>query len=202
MKDLIPNQLFNQPGNFLLFEKHLHSMTKKLLSMLVFVCIFAASMSAQEARIVAPEGQQRPIMALSDFLATLHGDASLRTMNSEAARIKSLVKDSHPAVYVESGVVKRFGDQPVSLFTNVRSMGILRTHGAEVPKSDIEIVTIKISNASELSSGIDLSLFSDFPNLKYIYIVSGMNSTPSQIINAIHNNNPNYSVFYDITNIN
>jgi hypothetical protein len=202
MKDLIPNPLFNQPGNFLLFEKNLHSMTKKLLSMLVFVCMFATNMLAQEARNSAPVRQQRPIMALSDFLATLRADASLRTNNTEAARIRSLVKDSHSAVYVESNEVKRFGDQPVSLFTNVRSMGAIRTHSADLPKGDIEIITIKINNASELTSGIDLSVFSDFPNAKYIYIVSEINSTPSQIINAIHNNNPNYSVFYDITKIN
>ena len=195
---MIPNQLFNQPGNLLLFEKPLQ-MTKKLLSMLVFT-MFIVSMSA-EAQSVS--SGRRTVLPFSDYLASLRGNSTLRTANSTAARVKSLVKDSQPAVYLKTGgQVNVYGDNPVSFYTDASMLTMLRNGTAPAfPKESIEIVTIKAS-AAQLSAGIDLSSFASFPSLKYIYIQTGENVTPQIIAGSIQNDNSAYSVFYDWTIIN
>ncbi len=181
-----------------MFEKSLHSMTKKLLSMLVFVCFFAANMSAQEARTTAPVRQPKPIKQLSEFVASLRANTTQRSANSEATRVMSLAKDPQPSVYFQSGEVKLHGDKPVRLYTNVKAVSSISSRAAGLPKDDIEIVTIKVGSSQELAQGIDLSAFSDFPNLKYIYIQAEGNTSAESIVNAVKNNNPRYSVFYEI----
>ena len=67
-------------------------------------------------------------------------------------------------------------------------------------KNNIEIVIIKIDNASQLNSSINLALLSNFKKLKYIYIVSSIDISSSEIANMITNYNEKYSVFYKIDN--
>ena len=65
-------------------------------------------------------------------------------------------------------------------------------------KNNIEIVTIKINSATELSSTIDLSVFSNFKNLKYIYIVSSVSTTDVALSKMILNYDEKYSIFYKV----
>jgi hypothetical protein len=67
-------------------------------------------------------------------------------------------------------------------------------------KNNIEIVIIKIDNASQLNSSINLALLSNFKKIKYIYIVSSIDISTSEIANMITNYNEKYSVFYKIDN--
>ena len=67
-------------------------------------------------------------------------------------------------------------------------------------KNNIEIITIKIDNASQLNASINLALLSNFKKLKYIYIVSSIDISSSEIANMITNYNEKYSVFYKIDN--
>ena len=62
----------------------------------------------------------------------------------------------------------------------------------------IEIVIIKIDNASQLNASINLALLSNFKKLKYIYIVSSITISSNEIANMITNYDEKYSVFYKI----
>lgn len=194
---MIPNQLFNHPGNFLLFEKSLRSMTRKLLSMLVFVCFFATNMSAQitSQNATVSEGT---VMQVDDYIASIRANSTQRSANSQATHVKSLIQDSYAAAYVQSGNVQVFGEgNPVVLYTNLASLGSVSS-ATGFQKSNIEIVTLRVGNASELSSGININLLTGFPNLKYVYIISEGNAVADQIVSAVQNDNSQYAVFYKI----
>lgn len=190
-KQMIPNQLFNPPGNFLLFEKDFQPMTKKLLLMLLFVCAFATNSWAQTAA-------QRPILQVDDFIASVRANTTARSANSQAARISSLVRDAQPTAYYQSGTLKLPEEgQPVRLYTNIASLPAIQNGVSGLAPDVVEIVRLKVANASQLNGGIDLSAFSGFPNLRFIYIASDVEVTPEMINSALVNDNPNYQIFYE-----
>jgi hypothetical protein len=59
-------------------------------------------------------------------------------------------------------------------------------------------VIIKIDNASQLNSSINLALLSNFKKLKYIYIASSIDISSSEIVKMINNYDEKYSIFYKI----
>lgn len=172
-------------------------MTKKLLSLLLFVCLFAANMSAQEtSKNVAMSGGT--VMQVDAYIASVGANATQRAATSQAQRVKSLIQDAHSAAYVQSGNVQTFGEgNPVALYTNLASLGDVSIASA-VQKSDIEIVTIRVGSTAELNGGINLSALTDFPNLKYVYIISEVNVGSAQIVSAVQNAGSQYDVFYKI----
>ena len=64
--------------------------------------------------------------------------------------------------------------------------------------NNIEIVTIKIDNKSELNSTIDLSVFSSFKKLKYVYISTNISIDESVISKMIRNYDEKFTVIYGI----
>ena len=92
--------------------------------------------------------------------------------------------------------MKIFGDKPVCLFTNLQSLRSI--NDPNIPRDNIEIITIKIQSQSELNSTIDMNLFSDFKNLKYIQIISTVSTTEAIITSMIRNNEEKYNVFFTI----
>jgi hypothetical protein len=70
--------------------------------------------------------------------------------------------------------------------------------GSAIPKSNIEMATIKIKSATDLNRTIDLSQFAELKNLKYIQLVSSVPTTEQVITNMIRNNQGQYSVFFKI----
>ena len=67
-------------------------------------------------------------------------------------------------------------------------------------KNNIEIVTIKINSPNELNSTIDLSVFSSFKKLKYVYISSNTIINEFILSKMIRNYDEKYTVFYTIEN--
>ena len=67
-------------------------------------------------------------------------------------------------------------------------------------KNNIEIVTIKINSKNELNSTIDLSVFSSFKKLKYVYISSNVAINESTISKMIRNYDEKYTIFFTIEN--
>jgi hypothetical protein len=85
---------------------------------------------------------------------------------------------------------------PVNLFTDMNSLA--QVDNLVTLKNNIEIVIIKIDNASQLNSSINLALLSNFKKLKYIYIASSIDISSSEIVNMITNYDEKYSIFYKI----
>ncbi|WP_281866143.1 hypothetical protein [Flavobacterium sp. GSB-24] len=117
--------------------------------------------------------------------------------DSKLSDLKHLLYDLQSAVYVSSGDINVYGDQPTALFTDISSVNSLNSSIAT--KSDIEIVSIKIEKTTDLNQSIDLNSFSAFEKLKYIFIISGIGTNPSVINNLIKNDTSKYVLLYKIS---
>jgi hypothetical protein len=117
-------------------------------------------------------------------------------VNPTAQNLENLLYKVQPSIYFNSGNVKTYGEKPKVFFVDARSLN--RISNSNLLKNNIEIVTIKINSATELSSTIDLSVFSNFKNLKYIYIVSSVSTTDVALSKMILNYDEKYSIFYKV----
>ncbi|HEX9980092.1 MAG TPA: hypothetical protein VGB50_05960 [Flavobacterium sp.] len=184
MKNIVPNQIFNLTNNPELFQKP-NVMTKKLLLLLCLTLSFA-DMYAQTAKTSAPG-----ILRAKEFLKTSNNSA-------EAARAGVLLKELQPALYVSSGEIKAYGEQPTIIFTDpatVPSLAGLQI--SNTARASVEAVTIRINSSAELQTTIDLSSLSSFPNLKYVYVLCTVETSPENLLQKI-TNGASYRVIYDI----
>ncbi len=192
METTVPNLFVNRSGNFLLLGK-LQILFMKRLLLLIVLAFFCVGANAQDVR--APQGSQ--LMEVTTYVAYLRtSEASSRATISNAIRLERLLGEVQPAVYFLSGEVKTYGDNPTALYTNSGSLNAIAD--AAVSKETIEIVTITLSQSTDLNRLLDLNVFSNFPNLKYIYILSNVETTGNVISNLIRNSNANFGVFYKI----
>ncbi|RZJ33517.1 MAG: hypothetical protein EOO51_13605 [Flavobacterium sp.] len=163
-------------------------MESKTLLTFLLALLFSAAIQAQSAptsrTAVQPE-------RLNDFL-------SAPASNTQRAHLESLVRDSKPSVYVTDGVIKVNDANAVVLFTDMRSLANLSTLGGDYDHTKIEIVTIRIHSAAEITAGINLGGLSSFTNLKYVYILSDATISPEDINRSISNSNSGFRILYDI----
>ena len=192
MKTNIPNQLINLQTNKM-FEKSNVTMRIKVMLLLMFAMI-CANMSAQ----VGLESEDAPVIReLNTFLNSERGmRLSSSNTYSDVKNLEDLISNVQPSVYFYSGNVKTYGEKPKNLFTDLSSLNQLSN--PSILKNNIEIVIISISNSNELNGTLDMSLFSSFKNLKYIYLTSKVAVSNSRISGMIQNNNEKYSVFYRV----
>ena len=170
---------------------------KNLLLLIVFILILLTSInvSAQEQGSIGID--KKTIAERKTFLSDLRiAEQSSRASYSNAQHLEQLLSKVQPSVYYYSGTVKTYGAKPVCLFTNMQSLRNL--NDSNIPKNNIELITIKIQSQSELNNNIDLNLFSDFKNLKYVQIVSTISATDAIITSMIRNNEEKYNVFFTI----
>lgn len=195
MKTSVPNQFINQPNNDLLFRKSLNLMMKRLLLLLVFT-LFSVGINAQ---VNLRTSATPRVMEVKAFITALKAsEASQRQANPASTRLEHLLNDLQPTVYVSAGnVQKQGGDNPTSLSTDSASLNdVVAT--AAIDKQGIECVTIWINSAADLNRSLDLSVFSGFQNLKYVYIISTVDTTESVITRLVKNNSSQLGVFYKI----
>lgn len=192
MEKSVPKLFINPLNNFLLFG-HLQILFMKRLLLLVVLAFYCASATAQELRTI--QGTQ--LMEVNSYLAYLKSsEVSSRTSVSNSNRLEQLLKEVQPALYFLSGEVKAYGENPTSLYTDSSSLSNIAS--AITAKGTIEIVTIKMNQNSDLTIPMDLSVFSSFPNLKYIYILSTVETSGTVISGLVRNSNSKFGVFYKI----
>lgn len=192
MERNVPNQFNNHLNNFLLFGKLQIFIMKRLLLLLV-LAFYCANINAQEVR-TTPSSQLMEVNAYLTYLRS--SESTARNLNANSSRLEKLLKEVQPAIYFLNGEVKSYGENPTSLFTNSSSLREIAT--LINSKESIEIVTINLTQSVDLNSPIDLSVFSSFPNLKYIYILSNVETTGIVISNLIRNNESRFAVFYKV----
>ena len=196
METNYPNILFNYQTK-LLFEKTSQVMKQKLLLILLLVS-FCSSMFAQGTR---NSNEAIVVLEMNSILSTNGTSASARIANTgivsiNVQRLRNLITQVQPSEYFYSGEVKSYGNTPTNLFTDLSSLS--QVNSSNINKQNIEIVTIRISTASELNSTIDLAAFSNFTSLKYIYFISNANTTSENISSHIVNYNSRFNLFYKI----
>lgn len=193
MEATVPKILINPKSNVLLslFKPQI-IMMKRLLLVLVLVC-FCMQAKAQVSR----DANQNPILEVSAYLSSLRSNSvNGRTTNSGLDHLENLLNEVQPAVYLSSGQVKTFGDQPTALYTDVNSL--VNASSLVSSKESIEMVTIRMERSADLRT-IDLSLLSSFPNLKYVYLLSTVETTPSTLVGLVQNADARFVIFYKIS---
>jgi hypothetical protein len=191
MEKYVPNQTFNPPNKFLLFGKFQILIMKRLLLLLVLT-FYCSSICAQERGT-----QESQVMEVNAYMAYLRAsEGNSRNLNSNSIRLENLLEEVQPAIYFRNGEIRLYGDNPTSLYTDVASLQTLLSR--ITTNESVEIVTISLSQSSDLRNPIDLSLFSNFSNLKYIYIMSTVETSGNSISNLIRNNNSRFGVFYKV----
>ncbi len=137
------------------------------------------------------------MMHIQDFLGSGHSRVA---SNPDAARAAQLLFDVQPSAYVNGSEINVHGEGTKVVHANASSLQAINSLPAAA-KASAEALFIKIESASDKSSPINLSLLSGFPNMKYVYILSTVNSTPTDIFNALSNHS-SYTVFYNIEKAN
>jgi len=164
-----------------------------LLFLLMLLCV---SVQGQEQRRAG-----RQIMHVDEFLATLHqGGAMAKTSAPSRAHVESLMKEVQPSVYLSSGTVTHNDANPVNLYTDVQSLP--QISAATPGAASVEFVTVKVKSAGDLSGGINLAPLASLQQLRYVYILSEVNTPSSTLVQSIQNANGNFQVFYNSMLIN
>ena len=173
-----------------LFKSFLNfiSKTKNIIpiSVIVIINLFSVLSYSQESKIAS-------IIKYEDFVS----NSKSATKAVKPLRIESLINDIQSAVYVEQDGIKSYGIKPVSLFVDAKNINKIKL--LNIKKEAIEIATIRINNFDDLKSDIDLTTFSEFNNLKYIYIISDIKCNESDI-KPIIKSIGNFIVLYKIAN--
>ena len=156
---------------------------------LVFLRTLLASCLLFAATSVSILAQSRTVLVNTDGTEVSGSWAS-------DERLKTLVRDLHPAVYINEGVVKVREVSPTTLFTDVTS---IESIGAlAFPSSKIEVVTILIENAEQLSGHIDLSKFSGYGRLKYVHVKSSVDCDTSDLFKMLKNIDAQYRILLTV----
>lgn len=195
MKKHVPNQFINHPNTFLLFKTPPILIMKRLILLLIFT-LFSVSISAQVKKI---DEDAPKFMEVKDFISTLKNiNSTARKSKPQKTNLEKLLYDNQSSIYLNSGNVKTYGENPKNFYVDFQSLNKVNT--ANLLKNDIEIVTIKINSSNELNSTIDLSVFSSFKKLKYVYISSNVLINESIVSKMIRNYDEKYTVFYTTEN--
>lgn len=191
MKEVTSDQLFDFKNILISALKQLTSSLKRA-SLIILFSLSLTTISAQNGNSDEPE-----ILEVNAYISSLKDiERNNPSSFSNAKNVGDLVHTLQSSIYLNSGVVKTFGDNPKNMYTDLASLnGISST---SLSKSNIEIVIININNANDLNSKIDLSLFSSFYKLKFIYVVSRVNISPQNIAKMLVNYDDQYSIFYKI----
>lgn len=192
MKKVIPNKLIN-PQTIEKFEKSNVPMRIKVLLLLMFVN-FCTNMFAQ-ARLDNSDTPE--IKELSTYLNSQRAmRLSSSNTYSDAAYLEKIISEVQPSVYFFGGEVKTYGEKPKNLFTDLSSLTQL--NHPNIQKNNVEIMIISINNTSDLNRTLDMSLFSNYKNLKYVFITSKVSINESNISSMLRNYNSAYSIYFKV----
>lgn len=138
-----------------------------------------------------PSAWSQSALPLEQFLASEHAQQPQETGLLE---VEKLISEVNPTIYAENGSVNIYGTQPVCLRASASQIAGIPDLG--LPVGSVALLTIKISNVSELSTPIDLSGFGEFAALKYVHLLSEIDAPTSGLASLIINAPANVSVFY------
>ncbi len=191
MKKNTSNLIVNLKNNFISIQKTLFLTKNRVILILVFI-FYSATISAQNTNSVTPQ-----VMEVSAYISYLKSlELNSTTSFSNAQNLEDLLNNVQPSIYFYSGVIKTYGENAKNFYTDISSLNGISS--ASLLKNNIEIVIIKLDKASDLNSSIDLSLFSSFTKLKYIYILSSISVVDQDIIKMIQNYDEQYGIFYKV----
>lgn len=174
-------QLIND--NRSLFKLGKASYFIKVLSLLILVIFTTSTVLAQD-KLEIIEFKQ---------LSTENISKQFQITNTDAKKIKSLIVDLHPSVYLEDGKVNFYDEKPTTAFFDVEALNTPLQKESRF--NTVEFVSIRINQSSAFSR-INLANLEVFPNLKYVYFVCSVNCTENQIRNVLSGLTKNYIIIF------
>jgi hypothetical protein len=137
------------------------------------------------ATVVSGYSQNSRVIDVNDFL---------KNSNTEVTKLQGYLTNLNPSVYVVNEVITKKTEKSLCLYTDVKSVRSISTIGLDT--KSIEFVSIKINSKNEIVSPIDLSFFSQFPNLKYIVLEFEFEVSQSEAQKSVSKASENQSVLY------
>lgn len=116
--------------------------------------------------------------------------------SKSTSSIKSFIQDLHPSIYVDNGRLNSYGKNPKVLFIDVKSLSTLRN--LKLEGNQIELVTIKISQKSDLMNLMNMDMFQEFPSIKVIHFSIGFDCNVETLIKSVKMEKANYTLLYSI----
>jgi predicted ABC-type exoprotein transport system permease subunit len=193
MKKRYLNILHSHISDSILVKYLFQSKVKKIF-LLFLLPLFTATIYAQSSssNIVIPQ-----VMEVSLYLSSMRvSEQNLNSTYSNSQNLENLIYKAQPSIYFYSGVVKTYGERPSCLYTDFISLK--NADNSSILKTDIEIVKLKIKDSNDLNAVIDLAFFSNYINLKYIFIDSNITINDQNVANMIRNYDGKYNIFYKI----
>ena len=197
MKTIVPKQLTYLSDYFQLLRRIPKFLKMKKLVMLLAL-LFYAFTNAQELSV--PKDKSIVVTDMNTILKSntteVHENAKSVSNTIDKQRIRDLISKPQSSVYFYNGVSKTYGEEPSRLYSDIGSLN--KIENSITLKQNIEIVTILINTETDLNSTIDLSAFSNFSKLKYVYFISNVTTTNENIARHIANYDKRFSLFYKI----
>ncbi len=117
--------------------------------------------------------------------------------SDEATRLRAMLEDVQPSVYIGDGKMNVYGEAPVCLFIDFQALPSLPQF---VIPTSVELVTIRV-DSPDTASKIDMSLFSAMPNLRYLYLLSATPRSESVLRTMMTSNATSeydFQIFYNV----
>lgn len=116
------------------------------------------------------------------------------------SRLKSLKSDLHPGVYLSLGEVVRQENSAVTLVTDRISLQSIES--AVFDRGSIEMVSIELSEASDLNGQIDLSVLDNYPDLKYVHVRASLPTSTESLFSMLRNIGTQYKLVLNVDPVN
>jgi hypothetical protein len=174
---------------------------KSKIIMLTVLLISSLNVVAQTLSASGNTGETVvPVVELNAFLSTASQTSRTSTVSNvtllNVQNVKDLVYNTQPSIYFYGDAVKVFGDKPRNLFTDLNSISSL--NNSILLKNNIEIITINLDNPSQVNNTFNLSLLSEFKNLKYIYFITSFDVSNDAMSTLVQGDSEKYLVFYKV----
>ncbi|CAN1566927.1 hypothetical protein MCEGE10_02953 [Flavobacteriaceae bacterium] len=168
----------------------------KMLMLQLFVLLSLIDVNAQNLKVNSNDKnlELNSKMILIDNLI----NESQKETALEKTKILSLIKNTQPSIYLNSEGIKKYGDNPVCLYSQSKFLENNNRIKDGIDFNSVEIIIIKIEDLQDLNSEIDASQFFDFLKLKYIYILSTIECSEKDLQKIIKNNNSRFTLLYSI----
>ncbi len=138
--------------------------------------------------------QDFKIIEVKEYLKSEQKTESARVTMTTS--VKSLIKDLHPSIYVNNGTVNTYGKSAKVVFTDPQSVSKLKD--LKLDMSQVELVTIKINKKEDLLNPVDLTVLSEYPTVKTIFLSVSFDCSVESLYALIKNNKTGYTILYTV----
>lgn len=164
------------------------SFRKCRLFILLFAIIYAFSMQNSTAQ---------SIKQLDEVLNAMLSSGQNQG-NADVARLKSLIYDVQPRLYLHENGLKNNSEKPsVCLTAELSALELL--YEANPLFEQVELITLNILTARDMNFVLDLARLKSFSKLKYVQFLCNYDCNPATIMIKRPQESSSIIVFYQIS---